>query len=152
MKHKKAQNITQPYTVIIIIVVMAIFSGLFFNLGVQLATTPDNKLSEGSLSYIYNQSGFNYSTRTESDTQDLFYSGGEETGGSLKDFTLEFQFFRESSQGWRTIIQDIWNLPSTFIGLFNLPLSDWQTVLQIINLAIWAVIFYVIYRLLRGLI
>lgn len=150
--NKKAQNITKPYTILLVIIIIAIFSIMTFRFGADVASTPGNKLNNESQLYIYERSGFTPGElKTVNDTGDLFFSSDLNSSGSTLDFALEFQFYREQSSSWRTVMQDVWNAPAYFVGGLGLDLDDWTIVLNLINTIIWAIIFYIIYRLIRGI-
>lgn len=151
--NKKAQNITKPYTIVFILVVISIFSIGMITFGRDVASNPNNSLDDESLLYVYEKTGFvpsGYKNDSD-DADDLFYSSDLETSGNLKDYALEFQFYREQSSSIRTIVQDLWNVPSHFIGGLGLDLKEWEFTLQVLNTMVWLLIFYVIYRLVRGL-
>ncbi len=151
--NRKAQNITKPYTLILILVVIVLVSTLMFNFGADYATDPNNKLNNESLIYIFEKSGFSINDNiTSGDTQDLFFTSDTDNEGNLKDFALEFQFYREQSSGIRTLIQDVWNVPAFFVNGFGLDSSLWVTAIQIWNTIIWSLVLFSIYRFLRGLI
>lgn len=150
---KKAQNITQPYVLILIVVLVGLITTLMFNFGADYATDPDNKLDNRSLSYIYDKSGFTPTTNiTSSDTQSLFITSDTDNEGNLKDYALEFQFYREQGSGIRSIIQDIWGLPSFFIDGLFLDLGLWASAFNIISILLYTWILFGMYRFLRGLI
>ena len=152
MKNKKAQNMTKPYTVILVLVIISILSISMNEFGADIAASPNNNLDEQSLDVIYNRSGFVPGTNKSEagDADDLFFSSDTNTSGSAKDFTLEFQFFREQASNVRVIIQDVWGAPQFFVSGLGLDASDWRTTLFIYNTIVWIILFYVIYRLLRG--
>lgn len=151
--NKKAQNITQPYTIILILVIIASISTLMFNFGAEYATNPNNQLDNESLLYIYEKSGFSLANNiTSEDSKDLFFSSDTDNEGNLKDFALEFQFYREQSSAIRTIVQDLWNIPSFMVDGLFLNRDDWEIFLQIWNTFIWTLFLYVIFRFLRGII
>lgn len=150
--NNKAQNITKPYTIILILVLVAMFSGLFLKFGQELASDPENKLNDESIQYIYNRSGFSISNITSDDTTDSFYTSDIDNEGTLKDYAIEFRFYQEQSSSFRQILQDLWDLPSFMLKMMNIPIDDnWQLIINMLNLIIWTLIVYVIIRIVRGL-
>lgn len=153
INNKKAQNVTQPYVLILIVVMTGLITTLMFNFGADYATDPNNKLDNRSISYIFNKSGFTPTTNiTSADTQDPFFTSNTDNEGNLKDFALEFQFYREQSSTIRSIIQDVWGLPTFFIDGLFLDLGIWATAFNIISILLYSWILFGIYRFLRGLI
>lgn len=151
MRNKKAQNITEPYTLILIVVVIGMFTTALFSFGQDLASNPDNKLNNESIQYIFDKSGFTPSNQINtSDTTDLFFSSDLNTSGNTKDFALEYEFYREQSSGIRSKLQDLWNIPSFFVSGLDLEESDWSTTIIIWNSMIWMMIFYAVYRIIRA--
>ena len=152
--NKKAQNITKPYTIIFIIVVVSILSVSMMDFGRDIASNPENKLDAESIDTIYTSSGYTVSVNKSSPTSadDLFYSSEINTSGNLKDYALEFEFYREQSSSIRTMLQDLWNMPSYLLSSLGLDLNEWENVLNLWNSIIWLLIFYAIYRVIRGLI
>lgn len=149
--NKKAQNITEPYTLILILVMITLISVSFFEFGADYAGNPENNLDNASLLYIYNHSGFNPANNiTSSDTTDPFFTSQTDNEGNLKDFALEFQFYREQSSSVRNILQDIWNVPSFFVEGLGLDSFLWKTIINIWNTILWTLILYAIYRFLRA--
>ena len=153
MKNNKGQAMTKPFTVIFILVVIAILSISMNNFGRDVAVNPNNNLDNDSLNRIYDQSGFVPSVYRNGtgDSTDLFFSSDLNTSGNAKDYALEFQFYREQSSSIRTLVQDLWNLPVFFINGLDLDLQAWNIVINIWNTVIWAIIFFVIYRVVRGI-
>lgn len=146
-------NITNPTTIIIIIFIVGLFSTGLIYFGGDLASNPNNHLNQASKNFIYTQYGFKIDNVSTNDTKDLFYViPSNETAASTKDYTLEFQFFRESSSGFRTTIQQIYNLPQFFLSSFDLNSSDWSFVKNAFNFLIWWIIFFAVYKVLRGII
>jgi hypothetical protein len=144
---------TNPTTLIIIIFIIGLFSTGMIIFSGDLAANPNNKLSDESKAFVYEQYGFNVENITINDTENLFYIiENNETAASTKDYTLEFQFFRESSGDFRTTAQQIYNIPQFLLTSFDLPRDDWKFVLNSFNMLIWWIIFFAIYKLLRGLI
>lgn len=153
LNNKKGQNITQPYTLILIIVMVGLISTLVYNFGAELAGNPDNKLDEKSLDYIFTKGGFTPSNNiTVNETATLFYNSPTDNEGNLKDYALEFQFFREQSTSVRSFINDLWNLPTFFIDGLFLDGNLWRGVINLINSLIWFIILFAIYRFLRAVI
>lgn len=150
--NKKGQNITKPYTIIFVIVVLSILSVSLMDFGRDIASNPNNKLDAKSIDTIYSSSGYTASVNKSkpNDADDLFYSSEINTSGNLKDYALEFEFYREQSSSIRTILQDLWNMPAYFVSSLGLDLSEWETVLLLFNTIIWLLIFYGIYRAIRG--
>lgn len=153
-KYKKGQNITNPFVIVIVLLIVSAISTTLWSFGKDLAENPNNNLNEESLGAIYNKSGFVLNTTIDdvNETKNLFYSSETDTQSNLKDYALEFQFFREQSSPIRSYIQDLWNLPTFFVDNLGLDGEAWQPLVQMFNLVIWVIIFYVIYRILRGLI
>jgi len=151
---KKGQNITKPYALILVMVVVSILTVSMMTLGRDVASDPNNKLNNESINYIYTNSGYvpsiNKSEATDAD--DLFYSSDLNTSGNLKDYALEFQFYREQSSGVRSYVQDFWNFPAMFINGLGLELEAWSVVTQTLNTMIWLIILYLVYRIVRALI
>ena len=56
--NKKGQNVTEPWTIIMILVVVALITTAMFNFGADYAGDPDNKLNPESVIYIFDNSGF----------------------------------------------------------------------------------------------
>jgi len=153
MISKKAQNITNPYTIIFLVIVISLFSVSFLNFGRDLASDPSNSLGEQSIDFIYNTTAYQPTVnKTSSDTGEEFYKSPTENAGNLKDFALEFQFYREQSNQLRQILQDIWNIPTNFVRNLGLNLVLWEPIILIINLLIWSILFFAMYKFLRGLI
>lgn len=151
--NKKAQNITNPYTIVLVLSLIAIFSGVFFIFGQDLAASPDSEINDESRAYIFENSGFKIENKTAADSQDIYYSSETASEGNLKDYALEFQFYREKSSTLRSTFQQIYSLPTFFLKMLNIPISAaWSYVINIINGIIWMLIFYLIYRVIRGLI
>lgn len=146
--NKKAQNVTRPYVVLLIMVVLSMFSFAFLSWGNDLAGDSENNINEKSRAYLYDRAGFEVDRVNNSDP---FFSEGDNDGGSLKDFAIEFQFFREQSSSIRGMVQQLFNLPTFFIDWFDLDLGDFEFIRIILNTLIWTIIFYVIYRIIRGL-
>jgi len=153
-KNNKGQAMTKPFTVILILVLVAIISISMNQFGRDIASNPDNKLQDDSVWRIYNQSGFvpTEIKNSSTDSDDLFFKSDINTSGNSKDFALEFLLYQEQSSKIRTLIQDFWNLPSFFVSGLDLDGSAWFLVIQLWNTVIWAILFFVIYRVIRGLI
>lgn len=149
--NRKAQNITNGYVLVLIIVIITLFSTVFINFGGDLLTNPNNILEEDSINYIYDRSGFDPDVSITDNTTTQFFSTEGDSEGSAKDFTLEFQFYREQSSGIREILQNIWNIPTFFVDGLGLNRDDWKVPLNILNTLIWVIIFYGMYRLIRGI-
>lgn len=150
--NKKAQNITSPYVLVFIVVIITLFSTTFINFGADLISNPNNALEEDSVVYIYDRTGFTPNTQVADNTTTSFYSTESDSEGSAKDFALEFQFYREQSSGIRQLLQNIWNIPTFFVDGLGLNRDDWAIPLNIINTLIWIIIFYGMYRIIRGII
>ena len=149
--NKKGQNVTEPWTVIMILVFVALITTTFFNFGADYAGTPDNKLDNESIIYIIDKIGFSVDDSiTSNDTTNAFFTSDTDNEGNLKDFALEFQFYREQSSGIRVLLQDLWELPEFFVSGLSLDVETWGTALNIWNTIIWTIILYAIYRFLRG--
>lgn len=149
--NKKGQNITQPYVLVLLVVIVAVFSLSFFEFGKDVASDPNNQLDDSSLRYIYDRAGFELPDNiSSSDTTNLFYNSDTDTEGNLKDFAIEFLFYREQSTGIRSTLQALWNLPIFFLSGFNLKLDSWSLVLNVINTLVYTLILFGIYRFLRG--
>lgn len=149
--NKKAQNITNPYVVILILVVMSLFITLFFSFGGDIRSDPNNVLTDESVLYIDNYYGFDMDNVTTTDMNSTFYSSNTDTEGNLKDDALEFQFYREQSSGIRGRLNQLFNVPSALIGLLYLDRNDWATVIAAWNILAWLIILYGIYRFLRAI-
>lgn len=146
-------NMTNPTTLIIIIFVIGLFSTGLIIFGGDLASNPDNKLNQESKDFIYTQYNFDVDEVTANDTQNLFYIlDSNETSASTKDYTLEFQFFRESSGDFRSTVQQIFDIPQFFLTSLGLEGDDWEWVLNSFSFLIWWLIFFGVYKLLRGII
>lgn len=152
MRNKKAQNITKPYVIILMIVVVALITVSFNEFGRDIASTPGNTLDNDSLNNIFSTAGFVPTTikNTTNDTTELFFSSSNDTGGSTKDFTLQFQFYREKAGSIQTITRDLWNLPMFFINGVGLNTEDWGLVNDLLSTLIWLIIFYAVYRVITG--
>ncbi len=149
--NKKAQNVTEPWTIIMILVFVATVTTAMFSFGADVASDPDNTLDEESVLYIFDRSGFSLNqTISSSDSTNAFFTSDTDNEGNLKDFALEFQFYREQSSGIRVLIQDLWQLPEFFISGLGLDRETWSSILNIWNTIIWTIILYAIYRFLRG--
>lgn len=147
-------SMTKPFTVIFILVAVAIISVSMNQFGRDIASDPNNQLGDDSLWRIYNQTGFipGVNKSSSDDADDLFFSSNLNTSGNAKDYALEFEFYREQSGSMRTIVQDLWNLPSFFVSGLGLDASAWVIVIQLWNTIIWAIIFFIIYKIIRGII
>lgn len=148
--NKKAQQIANPYTLITILILISMFTLLFVTFGRDIAGNPNNNINYDSRVYIYSHSGFQIDNATATDLQQEFYSSTIDSEGNLKDNALEFQFYREQSSSLRQRANDFFNIPTYFIGLFNLDLSDWTIVNNSWNIFAWLVIFFAIYKFLRA--
>lgn len=153
IKNKKAQNITKPFTIIIIMSVVSLFSVIFFMFGSDLAGNPNSDINDESRAYIFSNTGFEIENRSADDSTDIYYSSETGSEGNLKDYALEFQFYREKSSSWRSLFQDIYTLPTMFLKMLNIPVNEaWSFFIIIFNGIVWAIIFYAIYRIIRGII
>ena len=153
INNKKAQNITKPYTIVLIMSVISVLSVIFFMFGSDLAGSPTSEINDESRAYIFSNTGFVIENRTSADSTDIFYSSETGSEGNLKDYALEFQFYREKSSSWRSLFQDLYGLPTMFMKMLNLPVNEaWTFFIVVFNGLVWAVIFYAIYRIIRGLI
>jgi hypothetical protein len=151
--NKKAQNITNPWPLLLVLTIIALISTAFFSFGQDLASDPSSAINDESRAYIYNNSGFQLPDRSADDATDVFYASETASEGNLKDYALEFQFYREKSSTLRSIFQTIYNLPVFFLKMLNIPIVDtWSVMVAIINGLIWVLIFYLIYRIIRGII
>jgi hypothetical protein len=151
--NKKAQNITNPWPLLLILTIIALISTAFFSFGQDLASDPSSAINDESRAYIYNNSGFQLPDRSADDATDVFYASETASEGNLKDYALEFQFYREKSSTLRSIFQTIYNLPVFFLKMLNIPIvGTWSIMVAIINGLIWVLIFYLIYRIIRGII
>lgn len=157
MINKKAQ-LTNPMTWVIILSLISILSLLLLTFQYDLAGDPQSYISDESRLDIYNKAGFKIEGQTFNseiininDTDDPIYANENESE-NLKDYALEFQFYREKTQSFRTTVQDIYNLPIYFINIFDLDLQNWKGVVNALNFIIWWVIFFLIYKVIRGLI
>lgn len=151
LNNRKAQ-ITQPMVMVMVLVTVSLISLLMFDFGADYAEDPNNKLDQESVSYIFNKSGFELSDNiTADDSTDAFFTSDTENEGNLKDFALEFQFYREQSSGLRNIFQDFWNLPVFFLDGLFLDRDDWLLAISIWNTLIWAILLFNVYNFLRGL-
>lgn len=148
---KKAQNITNIYTIIVVIVIVASFGFVTLKFGQDLASDPDTKLNDESLVYVFERSGFTTYNVSPEDTTVQFYTSEAGSEGSLKDQALEFRFFQENSGSFRAKINTIWNVPSFLFQMLNLPMNTtFQVILNIWNLIIWSFIAIGVWRLIRG--
>jgi hypothetical protein len=138
---------------IIILFIVGLFSTGLIIFGGDLASNSNNKLNQESKNFIYTQYGFDVTELNASQSQNLFYIiDSNETAASTKDYTLEFQFFRESSGGFRDTTQQIFQLPQFFLTSLGFNTDDWKWVVNSFNVLIWWIIFFGVYKLLRGII
>jgi len=146
-------NMTDPTTLIIILFIVGLFSTGLIMFGGDLASNDNNKLNPESKDFIYTQYGFDIGEINSSQSQDPFYIiDSNETASSTKDYTLEFQFFRESSGSFRDTSQQIFQLPQFFLTSLGMNTNDWKWVINSFNVLIWWIIFFGVYKLLRGII
>ena len=145
----KAQSIANPYTITLILVVIAIFStaGLYF--GQDLAADSSSSLNDESRYWVFNQSEFEVVNKNNN-TNEEFWSSNNVSEGSAKDFTLEFQFYREESSKLRQVLQNVWNAPTFFVNGLNLDLSTWNWVIQLLNTLIWLIVGLSVWGFIRG--
>ena len=151
LNNRKAQ-ITQPYVMVLVLVTASLFSILMFNFGADYAEDPNNKLDQESVQYIFDKSGFELSDNiSATDSTDPFFTSPTDNEGNLKDFALEFQFYREQSSSLRNIFQDFWNLPVFFLDGLFLDREEWLVAINIWNTLIWVILLFNVYNFLRGL-
>lgn len=152
--NKKGNSLTEPFNIVIIIIIISILSFTFLRFGQNLISSSDySNLNSQSRTYILSQSGFNVDDIDNNDINNPFYVSQNETGeGSPKDYSLEFQYYREQSGDLRNMLQDLYGLPSFIISWFQLDLSEWEEIRIIFDTIIWAIILFVIYRFIRGII
>lgn len=149
--NKKGQNITKPYTIILIIVVIAMISGSLAKFGADMISSQYGNLDNESIYYIGTNAGFQMDDDISvNDSTDLFYSSDIDTSGNTKDYAIEFEFYREQSSSVRNIVHVVYNVPTFFVRGLNLDLDIWNDNLVLMNFISWLIILYVIYRLIRG--
>lgn len=151
MFNNKAQNLASPYTLLVIILLISLFTTMFFSWGSDIAGDPTSDINDVSREYIFSQEGFEVENLSERELTQTFYGSTIDSEGNLKDYALEFQFYREQSSSIRDKINDVYNIPSTFFNLFNLDISNWEIFSNIWNFFAWILIFFAIYKLLRGI-
>lgn len=157
--NKKGNTITDPMIVLIILVVVGTLSFGFFQFSTDLALNSNNKLSDESIIYIAENNGFkindlNLSENilTDVELESSFYSTVDNATSSDKDDSLEFLYYREQSVTWRGLTNSLYNLPYYIVRSLGLNLNDWTYVINGLNLLIWAIIFFVVYKIIRGII
>ena len=156
--NNKGQSITQPYMLVMILFVVALFSFAYIDFGQDLASNPDSYINDESRLKIYERSSFTINNKTlgneivsVSDSEDPFFTTGENATGNPKDYALEFQFFRQQSTDIRVLAQNIYEIPTFYIWWLDLNYSDWKFIINGVNLLLWMAIFFAVYKFIRGL-
>lgn len=157
--NKKGNAITEPYTFLIVIVLLGLLTTIFFVFATQLSTNENSNLDDESVLYIAENNGFEVEGKnftqeilTQAEIESSFYATDSNTTSTSKDDALEFLYYREKSVKWRSLVNTAYNAPAYFIGVFNLDLFEWSIVNNALSLLIWGIIFFVIYKIIRGLI
>ena len=149
--NRKGQAITEPFVLFMVIAIVAVISIGMFTFGQDVAADPNNTLDNESTQYIFDRSGFDPRGGKDADNvNDTFFTSPSDTGGSEKDFTLEFQYYREQSSQTRLYLNNVWNLPSFFVEGLGLDLDNWTSFINLWNSVVWLMVFYAIYRIIRG--
>jgi hypothetical protein len=156
---KKGNAITNPMIVLSIILLFGVLSFGFFNFSLDLVNNSNNKLTNESIIYIAENNGFELENTNLSgqplsiqELESSFYVQDENSTTSEKDYALEFLYYRGESVSWRALINSVYNLPAYTIRSLGLDLSEWVYVINGLNVFIWAIIFFVIYKIVRGII
>lgn len=157
LRNRKGNNATEPITIIIILIIFATLTFGLFKFGAQLSTNPNSELNNESILYIAEQQGFRIEDKSldagviSGDRLDSpFYSKDGNVSVSDKDQALEFLYYREQSISWRGLVNSLYNLPSYLIGNLGLDLEEWKFVVNAWNVIAWGLIFFIIYKIVRG--
>ena len=157
--NKKGETITQPIVVIFILFIVSVFSFAYLQYGQDLAEDPNSYINDDSRTRIFERSGFRINNNTldseiisSSDSEDPFFVTGENATGNPKDYALEFQFFRQQSASWRVFAQNLYEIPTFYVWWLGLDYEAWGFIINGINMILWCVIFFVMYKIIRGII
>lgn len=159
---------TNPWTFVIIIAVVSIFITIIMNTGADLATNPNANLDNKSYEYIlylyganesqindltgkgiFNDSGFTDATVSEVGESQVAESG--ETGGTIKDFAIEFFWARTKAGKVERALRSVLTFPTTILKILRLPIGMFDGYLGIINAVLWLAFILAIYFLVRGI-
>ena len=158
IRNKKGIALTEPMTLLLLLVMFSMLTLGWVTFGTQLYTSGNANLNDESVSYIATANGFKINNQeitgkilTQSDLEDPFYVQ-DTNGTSTKDDALEFLYYREQSKSWRGMANSLYSAPSYVRSSLGLGLSDWNFVIQALNIIVWGIIFFVIYKIIRGLI
>lgn len=142
----KGQNMGSTYTILLVLIILALFSNYFIEWGGDVVTNPDLNINQRSLIYVASIDGFQIDNVSSSER---FYTEGNETGNNVKDFAIEYQDYRQKGAQIRTMVQKLWNLPTFFISWLPLESDNWTYAFFIWNVTCWVLVFYAIMRLIR---
>lgn len=158
-KNKKGTQITDPMVLLIIISMLGMLTFGWFLFSSQVATNPNSNLDEASILYIAEHSGYEVNNKdfgedllTEEQFTSSFYTQNNNATSSDKDYALEFLYYREQSSGWRDTVNNLYGMPTFFLGAYGFDLSAWAFVVHGLNLIIWGIIFFIVYKIIRGII
>jgi hypothetical protein len=156
--NKRGTSLTNPMTLLIVVVVFGLLTFAFFNFARQLSTNDNNNLNDESIIYIATHNGFEIEDKqigegilSEEDLESAFYVQGGNATSSDKDQALEFLYYREQSIGWRGIANSIYNFPTYVISTVGLDLQEWAFVQYAWDTIAWGIIFFVIFFIVRGI-
>ena len=157
--NKKGEAITNPMIILSIILLIGVMTFGFFKFGSELSLNSNNKLTDDSIIYIAENNGFKIDNTNLSETplslddlESSFYVEDANSTTSDKDYALEFLYYRGQSVSWRSLIGSVYNLPTYLLRMVGLNLNEWIFVLNGLNVLIWAIVFFVVYKIIRGLI
>jgi hypothetical protein len=157
--NKKGNAITNPMVILLILVVIGIFTFGFFKFSSELSLNDNNNLNDESIIYIAENNGFkinelNFSQNilTKEELENSFYAQEKNGTVSDKDYALEFLYYRGESVSWRGLVDSLYNLPAYTIRGLGLDLTSWAFVVNGLNMIIWAIIFFIVYKIIRGII
>lgn len=154
MSSKSAKSTFNPLWLILFVIVGGLALGMIKYAGVQIAATPSNNLDNASIAYIAEINGLNLSqynvTEMELEGNSLYLVN--DTSTNERTFALEFIYAQEEASKIRTFIQNVYNLPKTFLfKILKLPEPEWAWIMDVLNLLLWIAVLLGIYFLIRGI-
>lgn len=149
--NKKGQQIANFVPIVVVVFITALFIGGISMFGAETASDPNNKLTQESRDFIYEDNGFTpkYSMGWN-DTTKEYYSIEDNTTGSLKDESLEFSFYRQQAQGPRSTMNDFFDLPNTFLKYLGFDLGIFAWIITLLMAVLVAIVIVAVYKFIRG--
>jgi len=83
---------------------------------------------------------------TEKEVENTILSNRNRSGGTPKDYAIEFLFVTEKGYSVENMIKEVYSIPSTILFLFRLPVQNWKWIIDIIG---WMLFFTIILALIN---